>query len=249
MTVAQMFPGHAGARVEKGSTMEDYKPGDAVLRHGYTLHALDRVTRWAVRMHRRKGFYRGSEDYDIAYGAVAVALYAAEEPPGDLALMQAGERALEAEVRTDLRAHGRRQNGDPVPAFHRYWWGQRATQFPDDRIVEALALVEILPTLTPRQSQALVAFASLVASALGVSVKTAENHLSRGRAAFRQLWLEHETPVSYQDSEATCRNGHDRADSYLRAGHLVCHTCELITKKRGRRIRRQRSTDASGAAA
>jgi DNA-binding CsgD family transcriptional regulator len=215
-------------------------PGDALLVHGFTLGHVEWIARWAVGCHRNRGGYVQPDAYDIAYGGVAEALYAAEQTPTLLDLIRAGVDTLKEEIRTDMKAHGRHPSRPGVgPRYVAYWWGQRVTHFPEDRIIDRIALVEILPLLTKRQCEAVVAFAATgssdaTAEALGISVKTARNHLVAARHTFRLWWHEHETPAAFRGLAATCRNGHDRAEyEVIWAGRRFCRRCHQQTAKRG----------------
>lgn len=220
--------------------MTDYKPGDAILRHGYTLSDLDQLARRSVARYRRWGVTRSLAGmYDTARSAVVEALYAAVEPPSEHDLVVAGAKGIEVEMRADLSAHGRRVDATKVGAmFAAYWHGHTTTHFPDDAIVERLALVEILPLLTHRQCEVLVTFAATgsqpaTAEALGITATAVSTHLNAARRTCREWWHEGETPIVHRDPE-TCHNGHPRTPENRHG--TGCRVCENEAKRLKRRL-------------
>jgi DNA-directed RNA polymerase specialized sigma24 family protein len=178
------------------------------LRHGYTMADLHDLARHAVHLAGIKAtpWY---ERYQLAYSAIAEHLYATDDPPTGFDLLHTGRQAIYAEARAEQQRYGYyRAKTDGAmhgmgssPAFRMYWWDLIAGRAPspENRVVERLSLRQILPHLTPTQREALIALAvhddyTAAATALGLTDTAFKSLISRGRARFRALWHEGETP-------------------------------------------------------
>jgi DNA-directed RNA polymerase specialized sigma24 family protein len=185
------------------------------IRHGYTFADLDRIAIAAARA--RLHAYPFHERRDIAWSAIAEHLCAAAERPAETDLLQAGRRALERWLRSDLRHHGISERTlAPMPRHAAYWETlARPTAGPEDRAVERVALHQILALLPHTQRAALDALADCgtfidAADALGLKYKALANRIDRARRSFLAHWHEGETPSKVWRIE---RPGH-RGNTY-----------------------------------
>lgn len=177
------------------------------IRHGYTLGDLHDIARLAVHTVGMMGM-DWHDRYDTAYSAIAEHLCAAAEPPSRRDLVRAGQLAIYAVVQDHRHHHGYYKaktigaaaGPGSSPAFTRYWVGfTGATQSCEERVVEAMALQQILATLTARQLEALAALGALddyraAAASLGIVPTTFRSLLGRARGQFKALWHEGESP-------------------------------------------------------
>lgn len=173
------------------------------LRHGYNLADLQQLTRFALRR-----VYGGNVDYraryDVAWSAIAEALYAApdDQPPTPSDLVDAAQAAMARHVRDDMRHHGhdRHNPGQMMTRFASYWESmQGRASSPEGRVVEKTALWQIWPRLTDREREVLLALAAhenyrAAAEALGANPATFNVNVSNARRRFLTLWHEGETP-------------------------------------------------------
>lgn len=179
---------------------------DIELRWGYTLDDLQRVARGAAAtMRAMAGDY--DDRYGEAFAAAATALYGSEHWIPEHDLFRAARDALCLENRKLQQFRGcaslpdgtRGANGTG-PNYVRYWRDITApTPSPEVRIVERLALEQILPTLTRRQREVIGALAALddhraAWEALGFSKDLWAVHLSGARRRFLEAWHEGEVP-------------------------------------------------------
>lgn len=215
----------------------------ALLVHGYTMGDVERLARIAVARCRINSGPAWQDRYESAWHGVVEALYAAEEPPDTHALIAAGWQAVYDDVEDDMQNHGRRTStGDVGPRFAKFWHNGARTRTPfTERVDESLAIVQILPMLTPEQCEAVIALACHdsvreAADALGINHKTMSSRLCAARERFRGWWHEGETPVVHRDLSATCREGHDVAEfGRVSAGGLrYCTKCRADYKRRRR---------------
>lgn len=171
----------------------------------WTLRDFDHMAR-AVVAHNRAWWPAGdrADQYAAAWHGIVEHLYASTAPPTRGELMEAGRRALVAEVRDSMRHRGaRRDTTNNGARYAAYWdWAGRATPSPENAVVDRIALYEILPALTPGQQEALIALASAgdyatAAGLLGVSEAGLKSQLMLGRRRFRALWHEGEEPSAH----------------------------------------------------
>ncbi|MFP8944738.1 hypothetical protein ACLIYM_25345 [Streptomyces fenghuangensis] len=174
------------------------------IRWGWTLADLDLLAR-AVVSNNRTWWPAGDRDdqYAAAWHGIVEHLYTADEEPKRAELMEAGRRALAADVKATMRHHGtRRDTRNDGSRYAVYWqWAGRTIPSPENRIVERLALEQILPALTPRQIAAVQALAAAgdyeEAARLFGSQTGLKSQLMHGRRRFRELWHEGETPSAH----------------------------------------------------
>lgn len=176
-------------------------------RHGYTLGDLHDAARLAVHTVGIMGS-DWHERYDTAYSAIAEHLYTATDAPSRRDLVRTGQLAIYAVVQDYRRHHGfykaktigAAAGPGSSPAYARYWVGfTHATRSCEERVVERMALGQILATLTSRQVEALTALGALddyraAAAALGIGSTTFRSLIGRARKQFRALWHEGEQP-------------------------------------------------------
>lgn len=199
--------------------------------HGYTLAQIEGLARRVVANNRHwwpAGDRHGQ--YEAAWHGIAEHLCAASDPPTERDLLEAGRRALGADVRDELRHHGTRSDGTNNGAnFSRYWdWHSHPVPSPEPAVTERLALTQILPALTARQRQALTALAVTgdywqAAQVLGIKPQTFRSLIGRGRREFRALWHEGETPSRPwgTDRRALRHESTDPAVLATRAGYAA----------------------------
>ncbi len=173
---------------------------DPYIAHGHTLGAVDTLARHAV-MGNRSWWSGGdvADQMDTARFAILERLYTAEEAPGRLDLIQTAQRALLAAKEADMRFHHIPINDRNTGANAAKYWYAAVDRSPEDRIVEVLALYQIVPMLYEPHQRALLALAAAgdyraAAELLGVGEGTFQTWITRGRGRFRELWHEHETP-------------------------------------------------------
>lgn len=219
------------------------------VRHGYTLHDVQHLTRLTLRLDRWYTAGDMEERYNAVWFAIVEALLTADEAPSRSDLLRAGTEASDALVRDEMRTHGRctLNTGQPMPRFHAYWNPSNAPS-PEPRVVERNALEQIWPQLQPRQQQALTALAATgdyekAAAALGVATGTFTVLVSAGRRRFYTWWHEHEAPSRQwrTDRRVSSRNGKHlgkvrltttQVDAY-RARHYAGETLRALAAEAG----------------
>src|SRR5690606_8654666 len=169
------------------------------LRYGYNLADIDRLARMALSRtvgnpldHRTR--------YEVAWSAIAEALYAASEPPTPSDLIYAAQRELGRHTRQEMRHHGHHHR-DPGQTMRGYaaYWNPPAGDPLEDVVVNRTALWQIWPRLTDCERQVLLALATTgdyaaAADALAANPGTFRVNLRRARRRFLALWHEGETP-------------------------------------------------------
>jgi DNA-directed RNA polymerase specialized sigma24 family protein len=231
------------------------------IRHGYTLKHIDHLahasvaTAWAQAMDYR-------DRYDAAWHAITELIYSTEERPTPYELKVAGVQAVNQVARDNDRHHGldSRNPGTPAKAFERYWWTTAAaTASREQRIVETLAVSQILPTLTPALRDAINALAAhgtydSAADALGIAYGAFKVRVRTARQRVLGLWHEGETPVRmwtdrrvanrHQPPATHCGNGHEWTPENTRIRHRIgrngrhetvraCRACARALKTAG----------------
>jgi hypothetical protein len=176
---------------------------DEVLRHGYTVSQVSKLSVLAVKQAASHsggyGDWAYSDRLSAAWFAAIEHLYTTATPPGAWELVDVARRAVHHHNSTELRHHGRppRTSG---ANFTRYW--DTATTGPgghDEHIIESLTLRQIFAQLSTRHQQVLLARAdhptmALAAQSLGMTTASYHHHLTVARRLFRQHWHEGEQP-------------------------------------------------------
>lgn len=211
---------------------------DQALRHGYSLVSLSTLARRAVfESHWR--FLTFHERYEIAWSAMAEALYASDDVPRPFDLVRVGEKAIRAHVDgvghtwgIYIGGHHDIAPGSGMVRFEKFWWSQAcATGSPEDHIVDATALRQIWPRLNGVHQMVLEALAThgdyeRAAEALGKSYKTFVTQIYTARKQFLRLWHEGEEPSGVW--------GHDQRKR--RPGSEPQHSITVTTiRRRARR--------------
>ncbi len=178
------------------------------LRFGYTLDDLQRIARRAaINTRALAGDFH--DRYQEAFSATAEALYAAEHWLPEHDLFYAAQNILLHYANKSRNFYGRAWIDGwgygglaSAPRFAQYWGGFAQTvPSHESRVVERMAVTQILPALSPRQRQVIDALAvtdgdlDAAAKLLGLSYSLVTVHAANARRAAAALWLEGETPV------------------------------------------------------
>ncbi len=219
---------------------------DTLLGHGYTVADLELLTRKAAFASWWR-FLPVAERRDIAGFAMVEHLLTAPQRPGFWDLVKLGERAIWAHVEREGRYRGvylaesRIAMGTRMPRFHLYWTSTaQPTRSPEDPIIDATALMQIWPRLTPPHQAVLLALAThddyqMAAASLGRAYHGFVSTVSTARQQFLRLWHEHETPSGVWGRDR--RNRSRDAETH--------HSITTVTIRR--RERRRRATQAKTA--
>lgn len=233
------------------------------IRHGYTPHDLEQMARAATNADRSAALDR-HDRHDIAWSAIAEALWTAEAPPARRDLIAAGWKAIYRAVQQEYRHHGyagRQGWSGPrsAPRFVAYWAPSAVTSH-EEQIVERLAIQQVLAPLTPKSLDAVRALAvhgdyRAAAQAIGLKQVTLRTRLGEARKRAIAAWFEGETPrrtrrvdrrVGAYDQSDRCPAGHLRAENTRIQRWVVngvqrtkrrCRACdqESAAARRGRR--------------
>jgi hypothetical protein len=241
---------------------------DMEVKYGYTLRDLEQMTHAAMKADRSMAM-----DYadrrDIAWSAIAEELCAAPHWPKRSTLIQAGWQAIYKAVREEYRQHGYADrewgNGHAsAPRFMKYWFPS-VTHSHEDRIVERLAVGQVVDILTPIYRDAVVALAvhddyRLAAEALGIKPKAFQARIDTARQRMLARWFQGETPrkvrqtdrrveVHGQELATHCKSDHEWTPentlirSRIVRGKLrksrVCRACEHDRSVERTRARRE----------
>lgn len=168
--------------------------------HGYTLAGLDELTRAVLYLDRWYSASGADERYAAVWHAIAEELLTSAEPPHRQQLISAGVRASDQHVKTEMRHAGfdRAQNRTRIAGYERYWMATPSPS-PESKVVERLAVHQVLPLLTARQYQALMALAvyedyEAAARSIGSTYKTFTSLIKQGRRRVYAAWHQGETP-------------------------------------------------------
>jgi hypothetical protein len=178
---------------------------DAPLRFEYTMGSLHALAQKTAREAVRWRYLPYSERYDIAWSAIAEAIYSSEAYPHPHELVMIGWKAIDRELLARVQMHGMvmGQSGGTRPRFNIYWWSQAApTRSHEDHVIESIALRQIWRHIRDTRKRALVALAicddyELAAKMLGISYQAYKNKVNRARRDFRKLWHEGEQPPRF----------------------------------------------------
>jgi len=171
--------------------------------HGYTLADIDQAARSGIA--RSYGWHANDAEERFAVSRLAVLehLYAATERPPFHDLVNEAWLADHQFVVAEMREHGvnrAERGGGTTTSFERYWWAAGANiPSPESSIVERFAVRQIMPLLTPKQTEAVTAVAAFgdykaAADALGVKASALDMRLKKARETFKQAWHSPETP-------------------------------------------------------
>jgi hypothetical protein len=178
--------------------------------HGYTLTDIDRMARQACAADRSLAGDMTTR-YDTAWSAIAVALVEAQRWPRPEALVRAGWQAIYAEIRAMRHTYGYSEHtGDLGPRAAAYWT-RRPIDHAEDRVVEPLAVAQIMPTLTPAEHRAITALAlhddyQAAADAIGVRYQTLHMAIRAARVRFRRRWYAPDTPPTVTGMDKRVRS-------------------------------------------
>lgn len=224
-----------------------------VVRHGYTLVDLEQLTRGALVSDRTMALGY-DERREVAYSAIAEYLCAAVSAPSRSELIQAGWKAIARTVKDGYRSRGYPDgafgaDGPTMPRFGIYW-GTRIVHSHEPRIVENVAVGQVLAELTPALNDAITALAiaedyTKAAALLGISNSAFKVRISVARKQLLALWHDWETPhqgARRRDDRATrelaavCGGGHEWTPENTRIQHRmkngkrksqrICRDCE-----------------------
>lgn len=167
---------------------------DLEVLHGYTLADLDRLARRVVTAHL--GWWSAGDrhdQYETAWSGIAEHLCAADEAPKPSDLTAAGTAALDREVKAGKRHHGATRTGGIGPRYAAYWYEPPAEPW-EDRLVDGIAVGQILAAVPPDGFQAILALAGApdrdaAAEAVGLSRQALNTRLSRARKVCREHWF------------------------------------------------------------
>lgn len=185
------------------------------------------------------------ERYEVAWGAIAEAAATNEQRIRYNDMIQIGKEAIDDEARDWGRHHGR-SNERSFQAFwlDRYELDAANNQF-EGRLVDLLALDQVMAVLPSRMSTALIALAIAgdlagAAGLLGQHYDTVSRNVRDGRRAVYAMWFEGLTPPtppidrrveSYRQARAEeCPQGHElTADNTYRLGRTgrTCRACQI----------------------
>ena len=185
------------------------------------------------------------ERFQVAWGAIAEAAASNTERLRYNDMIQVGKEAIDDEARDWSRHHGR-SNERSFQAFwlDRYELDAANTQF-EDRLVDNVALGQVMAVLPSRMSTALIALSisgdlAGAAQLLGQHYDTVSRNVRDGRRAIYSMWFEGQTapsiPIdrrveSYRQPRAEeCPEGHElTADNVYRLGRTgrTCRTCQI----------------------
>lgn len=243
----------------------------AEVRHGYTLHDLDQITRAAVIADRSMA--SNIEDRkDIAWSAIAEHLCLSEDPPARHELIRVGWQAIYREARTAFRDRGRPDKAwssdeyESRPRFAQYWRDMQVTPSHESRVVESIAVWQVLEPLADTYRGAVVALAAMddyvqAANLLGINYKAFVARIGTARKTVLRLWHEGETPRrtrttdrrvgSYSTEKAThCSAGHEWTPENTHVRNRIlrgkrhtsraCKACERERSARRTQEKRQR---------
>lgn len=242
---------------------------DQPVAHGYTMRDLDKLAASACTYDRSMAS-DATTRYDIAWSAIAEALCLADEPPQWHDLFTVGWRAIYAEVREMRHLFGQRDKDGTnevasSPRFRQYWTLPPA--YPEDGLIERLAVPQVLARLTDAERAAVIALAvhddyQAAADTLGIKYAAMTARIGSARRRFRAHWYAPEAapPVKGTDRRVGsrtqtlrthCPNGHELTGDNVyrrpnpkpgRRGERRCRACE---KDRGKaRWARKKETAA-----
>lgn len=229
---------------------------DLEVKHGYTLHDLDQMSRAAVVADRSLAADIGTRR-DIAWSAIALYLAESEELLSRQELIRIGWQAIYRDARDAYRQRGRPDDAWSstegfTPRFAIYWNERQITPSHEHRVVESIAADQVLEVLTPIYRDAIVALSvhedyRTAAATLGIEYSAFTVRISTARKRLLAAWFEGETPhkvrqtdrrVGAYDKELAthCSKGHEWTQENTQIRHRilrgkphrsrVCRACE-----------------------
>ncbi|MFG2532769.1 hypothetical protein [Streptomyces sp. NPDC048516] len=218
-------------------------PITEILRHGYSLDDLDRLTRTALVIDRWRNDINTADRYAAIHFAITEQILTADQPPASGDLIACGRQAANRYVRTQMHHHGYDQRDAAagpraLPGYQRYWQQSGHTPW-DERLVESLTLAQIWPHLTLAQQQAVMALALTgdhqeAADSLGLTLTAFSGRLKKARGRVFALWYEHETPPRRR-----------RRDQRIVSKSGACRGRRLLTMSDLERLRGMRAVGAT----
>ena len=204
---------------------------------------VDRFTRKACLKSRKVVTMSLDDLSEAVWFAIVEELYDSNEYPSPTHLITVGNRAAARANQDENQVRGFDLTTGQIRArFTAYWGGKRSSGGVDagdgfsDRLIENLALPQVLSRLSPGEYEALAALAvhesqSRAAEAIGVHISTFETRLREARQHVKELWFEHETPRSARphDPNYACPRGHKRSEHgrwRKKANNWDCRECE-----------------------
>lgn len=179
------------------------RPG--VVHHGYTMSELDAIAKSAANTARGKYASDWDDVYGTAWFGVVECLYTHPRP--DLfTLCSAGQRTVNR-LSTDqmhnagyfkYKTLGRQAGPYSSPAFVQFWTNPPSGDVAN-KVVDGVAIGQILPLLTPAQRKVLMALAAnhdyrSAADSIGMPIKNFQCLMVAARRRFFAAWHEGETP-------------------------------------------------------
>lgn len=224
-----------------------------------SIKQIDNASR-AAALHCWSQVLPMDERFEVAWGAIAEAAASSNQRIRYNDMVQIGKESIDDEARDWSRHHGR-SNGKSFQAFWLDRWELDAAnnQF-ERRLVDNLALAQVMAVLPSRMSTALIALAiggdlASAAALLGQHYDTVTRNVRDARRAIYAMWFEGQTPPtppidrrveSYQQPRADqCPQGHElTADNIYRLGRTgrTCRTCQIArsaARRAGRPTRLQ----------
>jgi hypothetical protein len=235
--------------------------------HGYTLKDIHQVTGAACIADRTMALDY-ADKRDIAWSAIAEHLCTVEEPPHRQELVRIGWQAIYRTVRDSYRqrgySDGNYADGEATMPRFVMFWGSTVTPSHEDRVIESMAVHQVVDVLTPTYRDALVALAvaddyMLGAARLGISYEAFVARIGTARKRILGLWHEGETPhrprrtdrrveVHGRELATHCGNGHEWTPDNTLTSHGMrrgkpftrrfCRACDRERSQRRRAARR-----------
>lgn len=227
---------------------------DQELRHGYTLGDVERMTRAAVVADRMLAM-PSDHRRDLAWEAIVLAPYEADEPPLRQQLIRTGWQAIYAHIRTGLRERGYGDerdwsaDGPNRPRFVMFW-GQGHTPDHADRIIESIAVRQVVGVLRGPYRDAVLALASTddyqrAAQALSISYDALIARLVTARKRIDAAWYGAETPPRQRRTDRRVESHGTPLATHCSQGHEWTPENTVLRQRivRGK-LKRQRSCRA-----
>jgi hypothetical protein len=220
---------------------------------GWAISELAQLAR-TVANKRPSRILDYEERCDIGMLAIIEALYTSAEPPTRYDLLNAAGDTLSVILRRELAVRGLAFGTSNTGArFGAYWYGSIRSITPmEDRLIEHIALYEVLPVLSPRHREVLTTVArhwgdrTAAAHELGITRMALMVHLSRARAEFRWFWFWPESPPRHWGRDRKCtteirhQDGSNRAMVSVRRGRGKVALCPAPTRRRSEDRRKAR---------